>query len=243
MVIRLRALGALSIDADSAPAAAELIAQPKTIALLSVLALARPRGFQQRDRIVGMFWPELDQQRARSALRKTLHRLRQSVGADVIIARGNEALAIADGTIDCDALNFDAALGDGRFGEAIECYTGELLPGFFVAGSSGFEDWLEHERAYYSQRAVDAAWKLVERFSSENLLTNATQLARRIARLTTTDERMLRRVVTMLTKLGDHAGAIDICTKFVDRLWRDYQTKPSPETLELIEDIRRGERR
>src|SRR5262245_12921902 len=40
--------------------------QPKRLALLAYLAIARPRGAHRRDALVAIFWPELDQHGARS---------------------------------------------------------------------------------------------------------------------------------------------------------------------------------
>jgi DNA-binding SARP family transcriptional activator len=238
VAIRLRVLGSLSIESDVSDDIQDLIAQPKAMALFVYLVLARPRGFHQRDRLVGLLWPELDQEHARTSLRKTLHRLRQLLGEDAIISQGSESLAATSELIHCDALAFSDAIDAGALRQALDHYTGELLPSFYVPGGGGFEDWLEQERAYYAERAVGAAWKLVERFASENELTNASQLARRVARLSPTDERMLRRVLTMLARLGDRAGAMEVYTRFVDRLWKDYEAKPSAETLQLIEAIR-----
>ena len=236
-MIHLRVLGTLAIQSDRGPDAEALVAQPKAIALLAYLAIAHPRGFHQRDRLVGLLWPELDQERARTALRKTLHRVRQAVGDDVIESRGAESLGIAWSAVECDAVTFDDAIADGRLREALDLYKGDLLPGFYVPAEGYFEEWLEQERANYRERAVNAAWKLVERFAADRELTNASQLARLVARLASTDERMLRRVLTMLARLGDRAGAMDVYAKFAARLWKEYETRPSEETQRLVESI------
>ena len=239
-VLRLRVLGTVSAEGDAPDEPDALLAQPKVLALLAYLTLARPHGFQLRDRLVGLFWPELDQEHARTALRKLLHRLRQHVGDGFIIARGTESLSIDREALWCDALAFQEAIAEDRLQAALDLYQGELMPGFFVPGSGEFGRWIEDERAYYKERAVSTAWELVERYAGEQALTNATQLARLVARLAPTDERMLRRVITMLAKLGDRAGAVHIYSSFCDRLWKDFETRPSAETLQLVERVQRG---
>ena len=97
------------------------------------------------------------------------------------------------------------------------------------------------EREFYRERVVTSAWKLVELFAAQRELTNATQLARLVARLAPSDERMLRRVVTMLAKLEDRAGAMAVYTRFAARLWKEFETKPSGETLRLMEAVQRGD--
>lgn len=239
-LIRLFVFGTLRVESQNA-GAHDLLAQPKALALLVYLALARPRGFHQRDRLVGLFWPEIGQEQARASLRKLLHRLRQSSGEDLLESRGTEAIAVQRSSFRCDALDFEDALAEDRLREALDLFQGDLLPAFFIPGNGEFEHWLEEERSYYRGRAVTAAWELVRRYVDDCQFTNASQLARVVARLSPTDERMLRRVMTMLAKLGDRAGAIDIYARFTEQLWRELEVKPSPETVRLMELIHRGE--
>jgi serine/threonine-protein kinase len=236
-MIQLRVFGSLSIESDSGADASALLEQPKLIGFLLYLVLARPRGFHQRDSLAALFWPELDQEHARASLRKALQRLRQAVGEQVVISRGTDLLGVAPEKVQCDAISFRDAIDDKALRAALDLYAGELLPGFYITGAGDFDEWLEQERTHYREHAVNAAWRLVERFAADSELTNASQLARLVARLASTDERMLRRVLTMLARLGDRAGAIEVYTKFRNRLWRDYETRPSLETQRLVESI------
>lgn len=238
-MLKLRVLGTLQLHHSRHGDVSDVIVQPKAVALLVYLALARPRGFHQRDRLVGLFWPDLGQDRARAALRKTLHRVRQSVDDEIVVTRGNEGLAL-NPSVWCDAVAFDGSMEAGRLREALDLYHGELLPSFFVPDSGEFEAWLETERARYQSNAVSAAWSLVERYDSAEEYTNATQLARLVARLAPFDERMLRKVISLLHRHGDRAGALETYSSFAQRLWRDFETRPSQETLRLIESIQSG---
>jgi len=47
-----------------------------------------PRGFHRRDKVAALFWPELDDERARHPSGTTLTRLRDDVGDDVFASRG-----------------------------------------------------------------------------------------------------------------------------------------------------------
>lgn len=235
-MLKLRVLGTLQLHHHDRGELPDVVVQPKAVALLVYLALARPRGFQQRDRLVGLFWPELDQERARAALRKTLHRLRQTLPEEAVVTRGNESLALST-SIWCDAVAFDTALEAGKLSEALGLYHGDLLPGFFVSDSGDFEQWLEAERARFQSNAASAAWALVERYDNDQAFTDATKLARVVARLAPSDERMLRKVISLLHRRGDRAGALETYTNFAERLWREYETRPSQETVRLIESI------
>ena len=234
-------LGALRVEGADPAVTDELLAQPKALALLLYLALARPAGLQQRDRLVGLFWPELDQDRARTALRGTLHRLRNLIGEDTVESRGTESVALAPDRVSCDALAFTDALTKDRLRAAVNLYQGELLPSFFLPGSDEFERWLEAERAYYAERFVQCAWRLVEQYEQDSQATNATHLARIVARIASTDERMLRRVMTKLYELHDRAGAMEVYSRFAARLRKEYNVEPSAETVRLAESIRSGQ--
>lgn len=236
-MLKLRVLGTLQLHHSQHGEIPDIVVQPKALALLVYLALARPRGFQQRDRLVGLFWPDVDQERARAALRKTIHRVRQALDEEIVATRGNDGIALSSG-VWCDAVAFDNSLEAGRLREALDLYQGELLPGFFVPDSGEFEAWLETERARFQASAASAAWALVERYDSDEDFTNATQLARSVARLAPSDERMLRKVISLLSRHGDRAGALETYSSFAQRLWRDYETRPSHETVRLIESIK-----
>lgn len=239
-IMRLRMLGAFQVEGEPAGKAGELFSQPKVVGLLSYLLLARPRGVHSRNRLIGLFWPEADEEHARGALRNLLSRLKQTLGEDTIETRGSEFIGIVPGSIWCDALAFDEALAEDRLREALDLYQGDLLLGTKVDQAEEFERWLESERAYYESRAVNAAWTLVQRYVADSELTNAGQLARVVARMSPTNERMLRRVMSTLVRLGDRAGAIDVFTKSTDRMWRELEIGPSRETMQLVDAIRSG---
>jgi serine/threonine-protein kinase len=53
-----------------------------------------------------------------------------------------------------------------------------------------------------------------------------------------TDERVLRRAMTLLDRLGDRAGAIKMYDEFASRLRADLEVEPSSETTALANSIR-----
>src|SRR5205085_6405997 len=132
------------------------LSRPGQLALLAYLALARPRGFHRRDTLIGLFWAETGQDHARNALRQAVHRLRHELGANAILSRGAEELAINSDDFWTDVGAFEDALAAGKVAEALGYYRGGLLPGFFLSDTPGFEQWLETERAQLRDRAVRA---------------------------------------------------------------------------------------
>ena len=218
--------------------------QPKRAALLVYLAVARPRGFHRRDRLLSLFWPELDESHARDALNSALRFLRRSLGDHVIVSRGNDEVRVSPEHVWCDVVAFDAALEAGDLDLALSLYDGDLLDGFHVSDAPGFEEWLESERPYLRERAAWAARGAAERHEASRNLTLAIRCARRGVALSDRDERMLRRLIELLDRLGDRVGAIEAYEEFAAWLGREYEAEPGAETKALIAQVRaRPERR
>ena len=100
------------------------------------------------------------------------------------------------------------------------------------------EQWLEDERTTTRERAAAASWALAVALEGDQQLTDAGAWARRAARHAWTDERVLRRAMTMLERLGDRAGAVKLYEGFAARLRADLEIEPSAETNALVESIR-----
>jgi TolB-like protein/DNA-binding SARP family transcriptional activator/Tfp pilus assembly protein PilF len=215
-----------------------LLARPKLVALLAYLAVARPRGFHRRDRIVAVFWPELDQAHARNALRQAVHHLRATLGPDVLVARGDEELAVDPARVHCDVARLDDLLTQGREAEALELARGELLPGFHLSDAPDFERWLDEERAHIQRRVAGSAATLAEADAARGNLVGAARWARRAVEAAPYDEEGLRRLLRLLDRAGDRAGAVQAYETFARQLGEDLDVEPAPESQALITAIR-----
>lgn len=148
-MIELLTLGGIDLKEEGRDLS-EALVQPKRFALLAYLAVAQPFGFHRRDRLVALFWPELDQEHARTALRKAVHGLRAVLGEDAIIGRGAEELGLNPDRWLVDVRRFE----EGDQDQALRLYRGDLLDGFFISGAPEFERWLETERDRLRARAA-----------------------------------------------------------------------------------------
>src|SRR3989475_5961262 len=125
-----------------------------------------------------------------------------------------------------------------QFSEALELYRGETLDGFFISGAGEFERWLERERARLREAASRAARALVEQCEVADDLPAAAEWARRAVWLAPHKEDALRRLVTLLDRLGDRAGAVAAYEEFTKRLAADLETEPAAETKALLAAVR-----
>jgi len=236
--IQLYLLGGVELRGVTREAADHVLAQAKLSALLAFLSLSPAQRPQRRDRVVGLLWPELDQTRARAALRKAVHALRAALGADALRSRGDEEIGLAIPPVWCDAVELAAAADTGKMMRAVELYRGELMPGFHLTGCAEFERWLEEERGVAREQAAAAAWGLARSLEDDSRLTDAGRMARKAVRYSWDDERVLRRTITMLARIGDHAGALRLFDEFAERMRTELDADPSPETIALADTLR-----
>ena len=217
-----------------------MLAQPKRVALLAYLCIAQPRGFHRRDTLLGLFWPDSDQEHARTSLRKSLHILRRALGDDAILSRGDEEVAVDFQLVSCDAAAFEANVKANRLEDALELYFGDLLAGFFIDEAPEFDRWLHGERTRLRASASRAAGALSDQLETAGNIAAAVTWARRALELADTDENALRKLIELQARAGDRAGAIQTYEAYARSLAVEYETQPSPEARSLIERIRSG---
>jgi DNA-binding SARP family transcriptional activator len=215
-----------------------LIVNAKAMALLACLAVPCTGRFVRRDALVGLLWPELDQTRARTALRKAIHAIRRALGPGAIIARGDEDLALSPDSVWCDVDAFTRSADNGLLAQALDLCRGELMPGFHVSECWEFDRWLEEERSTARERASGAAWAMAQRLEQDQEFSDAAGMARWSVRFSWSDERALRRALVMLDRLGDRAGALKLFEGFAQRVKAELDADPSQETRDLVARLR-----
>jgi DNA-binding SARP family transcriptional activator len=236
---KLYLLGGINLRNEAGkPDVERALTQSKAVAVLAYLALSPLDRFQRRDRIVGLLWPELDQERARAALRKALQLLRGALDDATVVARGDEELTVDRNLLWCDAVAFRQACDDNELATALDLYEGNLMPGFYIPNCTDFDFWLEEERRDLGERAAAAAWALAQHLEEVDKATLAAQWARRAVRYAGTDERVLRRTMTMLDRLGDRVGALKLYGDFAARMRKELETEVSAETKALARGMR-----
>src|SRR5437870_7029940 len=237
-MIELRMLGRLSLIGADGREVRALLGQPRRLALLAYLAAASPPGFHRRDTLLALFWPELDQEHARAALRQALHVVRDALSGDAVASRGDEEIGLDFAQVSCDVAAFERALLKGELEEALDLYRGALLEGFFISDAPEFERWLETERARLQRAAAGAARELAERYESDSDLTRATRWTRRSIELAPSDEGLVRRLIALLDRQGDRAGALEAYEAFARRVAAEYDAEPAAETRALVAAVR-----
>src|SRR4051812_15427361 len=176
MALEIRLLGVPRVLRDGQVASFET---RKAMALLAHLALAeRPRS---REALCALLWPDLDLDRGRGALRRTLSTLRSGIGKEWVEVVGDSVSLRRARDLEIDVARFRplaaAAPSEERLTRAVALFSGEFMEGFSLRDSPEFDDWqageargLERELASVLRLLVGA---LAARGSYENAIPHA----------------------------------------------------------------------
>ena len=234
----LRMLGGVGLTDAEGREAQGLLRQPKHVALLVYLALPRPGTWHRRDSVLGVLWPEHEQARARTTLRSALYTLRGHLAKGTVAARGDDELSVDPALIRTDVALMSDDLARQDFASALARYQGELLPGIYVSNTGEFEEWIGGERRRVRGMARTAADGLARTLEKAGDLSGAVTAARHAAELDPDDEAAARRLIALLDRSGDRAGAFAVYDKFRTHMADTFGVRPSAETVALLDAVR-----
>lgn len=236
-MLQLRLLGAIDLrTAEGDDPVRGLLARPKRLALLSYLAAGEPGQVQPRDRLLGLFWPESSETRARNALHQAVHVLRRELGEGVVLG-GRDGVRVDPGRLRCDVADLRAALAERDHEAVTRLYRGDLLPGFFLSGCPAFERWVEEEREGLRRAAVGAALQLARAAAEAGHPREAVERLRAAAVWAPYEEALTTELVERLAESGQPVAARREYAAYARRLERDLQLEPGPELKSLEERL------
>jgi DNA-binding SARP family transcriptional activator len=234
---RLHLLGAPRIEGAAGPLAGP-VAQRHRIALLALLCNA-PRQLLSRDRLLGLLWPEMDEDRARRLLNESVHIIRQALGEKVLLTEG-DALRLDPALLFCDVLEFEAALAHGDARTVIERYTGPFLEGLALPEAHEFEHWAEQERARLERTFHGALEQLAETAAREGRHRDALEGWPRCLACSPADGRVALQLMRALALAGDRAGALKVAAEHRTIMEEEFGVAPDPALQRFAEELRAG---
>jgi DNA-binding SARP family transcriptional activator len=234
-MIELTLLGPPTVRVDGGDPPRELLWK-KNLALLVYLARS-PGGRRSRDHLIGVFWGDREEAKARHSLNEALRTLRSVGGQDFVETAGDQ-IVLHGAMVSTDARRFQAAEAIGDWAAAVRWIGGAFMEGFSVPGCSDFADWLYSERYQMGGRLVDALVRRAEELVDGGDLAGARELADRAVRLSPLSEVATRLALLVRALSGERAEAINLFDEFAARLMEELELEPDPETIELAERIR-----
>jgi DNA-binding SARP family transcriptional activator len=234
---RLRLLGGFIIETPGGDSATPAL-RPGAEALVAVLAVTGVLGFR-RARLDALFWPEVDDSRARHNLRDTIHSVRSSLGKDSLVSRG-DSLHLNPSILSSDVQEFEEALVDGRLNEAAALYRGPLLAGFQSGGSRVFEQWIDEERDRLSREYLETVKRLAKNAENEGHWDAAAGWWAKTVAQDRYNSRYVVRRMAALARAGDQANALIEAEAHGKLLKSELGMEPTQAFLEEVERIRSG---
>lgn len=228
----LRTFGALTLEAEST-AAAPAVA-PRPLALLAVIAAAGSRGIT-RDRILGILWPDTEEEQARHTLAQTLYLLRRGTGRDWLAS--TTPMRLHEG-IACDVTAFLDAVEREDLERAAALYTGPFLDGFYLSGAPQFEVWVEETRTRLHFTVLRVFETLARRAEERCDFRLAVHWWRRLTTMDPYNAVYARGLIEALSAAGDPTGAFGFALEYEGRVRRELETEPDESVRELIARLR-----
>jgi DNA-binding SARP family transcriptional activator/tetratricopeptide (TPR) repeat protein len=236
---QLVTLGRLTLVGGGGEEDASLARRRFKLAVLAVLALSRRP--IPRDTLLGLFWAETDEAKARHSLSNALSSLRRALGERAITTRDADVALDPDTPLDVDAIEFSDALERRDPGRAVELYGGPFLEGFHVDESPAFEQWVSRERRrlealflkacseYCATLARSRRWQECEAVASRWLDTEPLSADAAIYFLNAIKSPGTRPAL---------AKALEEFETLRSRLNKEFELAPHPSVMELSERIR-----
>lgn len=237
-MLRLTTLGALDLRDDRGHPVRDVLRQPKRLALLVYLTLETQRAPVSREKLLALFWPESDTERARNALSQLLHQLRVALGRELFEAQGPTAISLARSALWCDAVAFEELVTRAELDVAVDLYHGEFCPALNASASPELDQWLEARRAHLRTRAITAMTALAKDLARRGERDGAARAARRALAEQPDDEGEVRSLLSLLDSLADGAGALTAYRGYARRLEAELGAHPDAATQRLVETIR-----
>jgi DNA-binding SARP family transcriptional activator len=233
------------------------IPRRKAFALLAYLALNNHP--QNRDLLATLFWPDLDQEKARGALRSTLYTLTSLVQEEWLMADRQMVM------LDHDAAWIDVKLFVSLLAEsqqhshdpetlcekcvahheqAVSLYRDDLLAGFSLNDESAeYDNWQLFQREWLRREFAGMLRRLACHYAVEgrSAFDSALSYARRWLALDPLHEPAHRLLMRLYALSGERAAAIRQYEECVELLDRELATLPEDETTQLYEAIRSNE--
>jgi TolB-like protein/Flp pilus assembly protein TadD len=234
----LNLLGGFEARLDGGPA---LNLSTKTgQALLAYLALT-PAQHHSRDKLASLLWEDRSDQQARTSLRQTLAVLRKAIppNENPWLHVDGDWISINSNIVEIDVAIFEELAAQATaqsLAQAAALYKGDLLQGFSIRGES-FSDWLRGERERLRERALQALHKLLA-LQSQGLDTEAgIATANRLLLLDPLDEKARRKLMRLYVAHGRRDLALRQYEMLRERLHREMNVSPEPETDALHQEI------
>ena len=204
----------------------------KQLALLVYVALEASTQPVSRDRLIGLFWGDVPEAKARRSLYQALSVLRGRLGRDAFPLREPGVWLNRDLATDIDFLRSGPALPEGDLATPLQ--------GFEHVGGSAFGQWLDVARERLRRVACDGlSWRLnAARRAGDAMLVH--EHAAQLYRVDRLSEPAVQALCEQLLLEGDNVGAARLLRDHLSRLESDTGVAAGPLLRRLLQLVEKG---
>lgn len=222
----------------------------KAAALLAYLALRLPQA-QTRERLIDVFWPEMEMAAARDNLSTALSQLRRQLEptgtpSGTILKADHQYVRLNPEAVRTDVGEFDSLMGRAAgeddpaektrlLQQVAGVYRGELLPG-------RFEDWAVQEQTRCQQAFMDCLRQLVRLLEEAGSYEPALAMTQRAIQTDLYEEEFYRWQMRLQVRLKRPAAALQTFETLKHLFQQDLGVQPSAVTRQLADMVRQDPR-
>lgn len=236
-MLTVQTLGAFRLQVGDKPVEIPL---RRAQSLLIFLVVHRGVAFR-REKLAGMFWPDLPEETARNNLRHALWRIRKAIERDVAYLLADDISVSFDAHADArlDATEFEKEPVEGgsasRQIEALRLYQGEFLPGFY-------EDWVVLERERLEAVLHRRMGSLLQGLRADGRWDEVMIWAERWLVLGHHPEPAYRSLMIAHANRSDLPAMSAAYRRCREALRDELGVEPSPETMALYRRLAEGDK-
>jgi DNA-binding SARP family transcriptional activator len=222
----------------------------KALGLLAYLALSELP--QTRDVLCAVFWPELDQNRARAALRSNLSALATMIPGDWL-DKDSDTLAVNQSILTVDVTEFLKLIAETRkhnhqssdmceqcepsLSHAADLYQADFLAGFSLPECVDFEEWQMLQREWLQRELSHVLKRLVAYHRKHREFERAFQRAHQWLNLDRLNEQPHRELMRLYMLTNQRSEALRQYQQCVELLDDKLATIPEDETTQIYQTI------
>ncbi len=223
----------------------------KALALLAYLALSEQR--QSRDHLTALLWPDLEQQRARAALRSSIYAL-TTLAPGAWLDKTRDTLALNRQAVQVDVHCFLSLLQRSRahdhgkgalcsacvasLKQAADYYRADFMAGFIIGDSADYDDWQFITHEWLRREFANTLSRLALHWSMQPDFEQALGYARRWLALDLLHEPAHRLLMHIYAASGQRAEALRQYQYCAELLQTELATVPEDETTRLYTSLR-----
>ncbi|MEJ7759265.1 MAG: BTAD domain-containing putative transcriptional regulator [Gemmatimonadaceae bacterium] len=209
--------------------------QRRRLALLAVLAAAGERG-RSRDQLLGLFWPEVTQARARHSLDQLLYAIRTSLDGGVFT--GANPVRLNSSFVGSDIDDFTVALENGEVETAVDSYRGPFLDGFYLSDAPEFETWMDAERRRIERSYSEALERLAKSAEEAGDFGATARWRQKLVDADPLSSKHAIGLIRALMNAGDHVAALRYAERYEALVAQELGTSVGPAVAGLVAEVR-----